>query len=68
MIELTLKSNITNRTIKSSYTARQLLDKDEESIVCELTECNCQPVGETNLVECKCDEEWDDYTLVIGSD
>lgn len=66
MIQLTLTSNITNRVIKKSYTARQLLETDEIAVVQEMTDCGCQPVGETYVVDCNCDEEWFDYTLVVG--
>lgn len=68
MIQLTLTSNVTGRVIKSSYTGRQLLDSDEQSIVEEISKCDCDmlPRGETNVVECKCDDEWFDYTLVVG--
>ena len=34
-----------------------LLDKMMES------ECNCQPVGETNVVECNCDEYLGEFEL-----
>lgn len=27
-------------------------------------ECDCKPVGETYVVECNCDSEFDDYVLV----
>ncbi|MCG7345357.1 acetyltransferase [Sporosarcina sp. ACRSL] len=68
MIQLTLTSNVTGRVIKSSYTARQLLESNEIDIVEEMSKCNCDmlPRGETNVVECNCDDEWFDYTLVVG--
>ena len=68
MIQLTLTSKTTGRIIKKSYTARQLLESDEQSVVEEMSECDCRmlPRGETNVVECNCDEEWHDYTLVVG--
>ncbi|MFY0744797.1 acetyltransferase [Solibacillus silvestris] len=68
MIQLTLTSNKTGRVIKRSYTGRQLLESDEQSVVEEMSECDCamKPRGETNVIECDCYEEWEDYTLVIG--
>jgi hypothetical protein len=66
MIQLTLKSDITGRVIKKSYTARQLLESDEIEVVQEMSACDCQPIGETNVVECNCDDEWYDYTLIVG--
>ena len=69
MIEATLKSNITNRVIKSSYTARQLLDFfDEEELVLDMGKCDCQPVGETNVIDCGCYEEWEDYNLTFSDE
>ena len=67
LVEVSLKSNKTERVIKASYTARQLLDFfDESDLVIEMSKCECQPIGETNFVECNCDEEWEDYTLIVG--
>lgn len=69
MIEAILTSKASGRTIKSSYTARQLLDfYDEEALVSDMSACNCQPTGETYVVECNCDSEWEDYTLKIGEE
>ncbi|PED05328.1 acetyltransferase [Bacillus pseudomycoides] len=51
--------------MKQSYTARKILDLYEEEPVVEMTPCDCQPVGETNVVECDCDREWEDYTLTL---
>lgn len=67
MIEIIVKSNISGREKKSSYTARQLIDKSEDEIVDEMTECDCQPIGETNVVECNCADEWDDYIMIVVS-
>ncbi|EKN40692.1 hypothetical protein [Clostridium botulinum] len=68
MIEIILKSNITERVIKSTYTGQQLLEMNEEEIVDEMTKCDCKPIGETNTVECNCYEEWQDYTLIVGNE
>lgn len=38
----------------------EALDKLGESI------CRCQPIGETNVVECGCDAYIDDFELVKG--
>ncbi|MFF2532411.1 acetyltransferase [Brevibacillus sp. NPDC058079] len=66
MIKAILTSNISHRVIESSYTPRQLLDFfDEEELVQKMTKCYCQPIGETNVIECNCDEEWEDYTLKL---
>ena|GEM_PF-6181936 len=66
MVEVTLTSKRSGRVLKSSYTARQLLDIDEIDMVINMTECDCQPVGETYVVDCNCDYEWQEYELVIG--
>jgi len=67
MIQATLTSKKSGRVIKQSYTARQLLEDyyGEDDLVIKMIECDCQPVGETNVVECNCHEEWDDYTMVL---
>ena len=70
MIQATVISKITGRTIKNSYTANQLLDDflDRDDLVISMTECDCEPIGETNVVECNCDEEWEDCTLILDED
>lgn len=65
MIKIIIKSNKTGRTVEGEYTAKELLDSYEDEIVEQLTECDCQPIGETNVVECNCCEEWEDYSLDI---
>ncbi|MDA1675127.1 acetyltransferase [Bacillus cereus group sp. TH152-1LC] len=63
-MEVTLTSKKTNRVIKASYTARQILNfMDEDELVLDMCQCDCQPVGETNVVECNCEAEWEDYKL-----
>lgn len=66
MVRATLTSRVSGRVIVRSYTPRQILDfLDEEELVSDMTECNCQPIGETNVVECNCDSEWEDYVLEL---
>ncbi|MEC2137378.1 acetyltransferase [Bacillus subtilis] len=66
MIEVTVKSKISGRFKTGSFTARELLHTYEDDLVCNLTQCNCQPVGETYVVECNCDEEWEEYDLFFS--
>ncbi|MFI8680371.1 acetyltransferase [Bacillus thuringiensis] len=66
MVRATLTSRVSGRDIVRSYTPRQILDfLDEEELVADMTECNCQPIGETNVVECNCDSEWEEYVLEL---
>lgn len=67
MIQAALTSNKTGRVIKSSYTARQLLENfcGEDDLMVAMSECDCQPTGMLSFVECNCHEEWDDWTLVL---
>jgi hypothetical protein len=67
MIQAIVISKKTGRTIKRSYTAKQLLEDffGGDDLMQNMTECDCQPVGETNVVECNCCEEWFDYTLEL---
>lgn len=67
MIQATVTSKISGRVIKKSYTARQLLEDfyGEDDLIVAMTQCDCQPIGETYVVECNCDYEWEDYTLVL---
>lgn len=66
-VKVTLRSNTSGRIIQSSYTPLQLLEDfcDKEDLMIAMSQCECQPVGETNFVECNCDEEWEDSTLTM---
>lgn len=66
MIEIIVKSKISGRERKASYTARQLIDKYEDEIVEEMTMCDCEPIGETNYTDCNCGDEWEEYVMVVG--
>lgn len=61
-------SNETGRVVEGTYTARRILDMYEEELVDDLTKCDCEPIGETNVVDCSCYEEWEDYQLLIGDE
>ena len=66
MIPVKIKSDASGRVVNGEYTAKQLLDFcGEEELVQNLTQCDCQSVGETNVVECNCEEEWEDYELFL---
>lgn len=66
MITATIRSTVTGRVVKASYTPQQLLNFiDEDDLVTNATMCECQPVGENNFLECNCDEEWDDSILTL---
>ena len=32
-----------------------------------LSDCNCEPTGETNVTECSCAEYYDDFEMVAGA-
>jgi len=49
--------------ISCFYTLDQLLIVSEDDIYCSLSDCNCQPIGETNVVECGCDSVIDGFKL-----
>lgn len=66
MIEVTVRSEKTGSVKTGSFSARELLQRDEEDIVETLTQCDCQPVGETYVVECNCYEEWEEYVLFFS--
>lgn len=69
LIPVKVKSNITGRIARGSFTARHLLDfLDEDELITNLTMCNCQPIGETNYTECNCGDEWMDCEVWIGDE
>lgn len=68
-IPIRVISNKTNRVVEGSFTPRQILNMfDEEDLITNLTMCDCRPIGETNVIECNCEEEWEDYELFIGDE
>ena len=68
-IPVKITSKVTGRVVNTSVSPRFLLDRcDEQDLMQELTLCECQPIGETNIVECRCEDEWDYYELLIGDE
>ena len=68
-IPVMVKSKLSGRCVKGTVSPRKLLDLiDESDLICELTKCNCQSVGETNVIECNCDEEWMDCEVFLGEE
>lgn len=67
-VPVKITSKITGKVVEALVSVRDLLDTYEDDLVSKLTECDCQPVGETNVVDCNCYDEWDDYELLIGDE
>jgi len=55
-----------SKEVKTSrlYNIAELLETDLYSIQEAACICNCQPVGETNVVECNCQVYLDDFELI----
>lgn len=68
IILVSIKSNISGRVVKGAISASDLLEMDEQDLVERFTICSCQPVGETYVVDCNCDLEWEKYELQIGDE
>lgn len=60
MIEVVVKSKKTGDVKRGHFTARELLQRDEEDIVSTITDCDCQQT------ECNCNEEWEEYVLFFN--
>ena len=68
-IPVKIKSNISGQVVEKMVSPRYLLDLvDESDLVSELTKCTCQPIGETNVIECNCMDEWEDSEVLIGEE
>jgi hypothetical protein len=67
-IPIMLTSKISSRVINTAVYPRVLLDTYEEDLVDQIGQCDCQPVGETNVIDCDCYEEWEEYELLIGDE
>lgn len=69
VIPVIIKSNINGQVKKGVVSARQLIGfTDESDLIIHFTECDCQPIGETNVIECNCDEPWMDCEVLIGDE
>lgn len=69
LVPVKITSNSSGRTVEGTVTARNLLDLcDESDLIDKLTACDCQPIGETYVIECNCDEEWMDCEVLIGDE
>lgn len=52
------------------YSINQLIEKSHDDLYEDMIPCHCQPVGETNLLECNCELEMEDYSYqraIMGS-
>jgi len=45
------------------YTIDELVETSDTEIMENALQCDCQPVGETNVVECNCDVYFDEFVL-----
>jgi hypothetical protein len=52
--------NIKEVEISSDIIIERCMDEAYEL----LANCECEPVGETNVIECSCDEDVSDYDFV----
>lgn len=69
-VNVKIQSRISKRVVHATYTGRQLLDDfiDEADLIQDATACNCQPIGETYVVDCRCGDEWEDCNVWIGDE
>lgn len=67
-IPIRVISKVSGKVINGSCSPRKLLDFYEEQLVEYITKCDCSPIGETNVIDCACYEEWEDYDLLIGDE
>ena len=68
MITIQVKSMKTGRVMSGKCTLREIFTRCNEEIIEEITMCDCQPVGESNVISCNCYEEWlDDIEIIIKS-
>jgi hypothetical protein len=64
-VKVVITSKETNRSVTAHVKPVDLVDKyvDEWDMVQELTQCDCQPLGEAGYTECNCWEEFEEYTV-----
>jgi hypothetical protein len=47
-----------------AYTVDEILETDIFEILDKYCVCDCQPIGETNVVECNCDDYYNAFEYV----
>lgn len=62
MMDFTFKHKSSGELKKISLTEIQIQDMLEDDLFDELT-CDCQSIGETNVVECSCESYFDGFAL-----
>ena len=52
--------------ISKPYRLQELIDNifEEYEIIDENAHCNCQPIGETNVIECNCEDYYENFEIV----
>ena len=48
---------------EKEFTLRELREFDDCTLLEEFDICTCQPVGETNVVECNCEDFIEDFKI-----
>ena len=61
-MNFTFKHKSSGELKKISLTEIQIQEMLEDDLFDEL-DCDCQPVGETNVIECDCGEYFDGFVL-----
>lgn len=52
------------RAITRSFTLEELINCYGEETILESHHCDCQPVGETNVVDCNCDDYYSGFVII----
>jgi hypothetical protein len=52
------------KIISSGYTIEEAMEEGLEEIRDKHCRCNCEPTGETNVIECNCEDYYNDFELL----
>ncbi len=50
--------------LSGTFTAKDLVEKDGCEIEQTICTCDCKPIGETNVVECNCEDYYQEFKLL----
>ena len=68
MLNLKFKHHQSNEIKMLSLSRQQIIDEIGEYQLLDMLECNCEPVGETNVVDCNCGEYFEEFELIAEDD
>jgi len=62
-MKFTFKHSVSGEIKIIEFTDKEIQSLLEDELIERASDCDCQPIGETNVVECNCDDYYCDFIL-----